>query len=534
MTRNLRARVDETGVSNRATGIIAGLLRYRRCVLVGLCTVATLFTVAGGVSAQPNARSAKPVLTFGFSSPPNFNPSLISVPVWHKWTFASLTHVTSTGRVVPQLAISWRYVHVSAGANKGFEFTLRRDARFSDGTPVTAAAVIGWFKYWQTNAKGFFASALPPLASIAAVGKWTVRMVFKTPSPNMPLMLSEAYGLGDVVAPATLTNPASLGTQPIGAGPYMLDPSQTVTNDHYTFLPNPHFYDKSKIRFSKVIMNVITNPSSMLQAAQTGQIQVAQGNVSTADAARAAGLNVVYAPSNVVAMVFFDRGGAIFKPLADVRVRQALNYAIDRKAISRALQGRYGEPSSEMMTVDGWNPKYQNYYTYDPAKARALLAAAGYKDGFTLKVLAFVGNNATPFARPIAKYLADVGVNLDITEVPGSQAIQAILSGTYPAYMAGRGGDTMSIFYSLALKPGGLFNQHGWSDPVMNKLWIKSLRTKNPSVVQQMSARTVTQAYFLPIATTPEIYYVSRMIGGVTVSRYLQNGTTPDDWFPRG
>jgi peptide/nickel transport system substrate-binding protein len=141
-----------------------------------------------------------------------------------------------------------------------------------------------------------------------------------------------------------------------------------------------YYYHHAAIRFSKVVVRVIPSPASMLEAMTTGQVDVAQGTTSTADAAAAfAGIDVLYASQAVGGLWFLDRSGTLSPPIADVRVRRALNYAIDRRAITESLIGRYGEPTSEVITTDGFDPEFQDYYEYDPARARALLAEAAIR-----------------------------------------------------------------------------------------------------------------------------------------------------------
>ena len=86
-------------------------------------------------------------------------------------------------------------------------------------------------------------------------------------------------------------------------------------------------------------LRVIANPSSMIQSMRSGQIQAALGDPTTLSAAKSAGLNVIAPPQAMSGLNLLDRSGTISKPVGDVRVRQALNYAVDRKAIAKALYG---------------------------------------------------------------------------------------------------------------------------------------------------------------------------------------------------
>ena len=86
-------------------------------------------------------------------------------------------------------------------------------------------------------------------------------------------------------SPRAIAHPKLFNNETYGEGPYVLDPSQTVTGDHYTFVPNKFYYDPTQIRFKKVIVKVIASKASILQALETHEIDIADGDVTTASAA---------------------------------------------------------------------------------------------------------------------------------------------------------------------------------------------------------------------------------------------------------
>jgi peptide/nickel transport system substrate-binding protein len=495
------------------------------------------------VAAATGAKrvAAKPVLTIGAAGPElSFDPAKDNgFPGFMRpLAYENLIYAKQDGTFGPGLATSWRYLKAKPGsgrANKDFEFTLRRNARFSNGTPVTAQAVKAWFDYYaKTN--GPFALFVGPIASAEAIGKWTVRIHLKSPNPLMPFAIGWGTA-GSVASPSCVANPPSLLTQTCGAGPYMLDPSQTVANDHYTWVPNPYYYDKSKVKWSKIVVRVITVPSSGLQALQTGQLDVAFGHASTADAAAAAGLTVAMGPATDFQGYTLDVGGSKSKPLADVRVRQALNYALDRKTITASLLGRYGKPTSTVRVNDVEDPKYENFYPYNPARAKSLLAAAGYPNGFMIEQV-----NVDPLrvneAQAVAKYLADVGVKLDLLTHPnrGAWANRVLTNPTAMMSMSGGGGLPMWAAFTSIVKPGALFNRigGGWSDRALTTLWIKGQRAADPAPYwKAMVDRITTQAYYLPVWSQRAVWYVSRRVGGVVVNKNQTGQVSVVDWFPK-
>ena len=505
-------------------------------VVVALFCAATVAGAATQASPASLEQTQKRTLTVGLNAVPgSLDPSreLPGLPlIVHSLGYEAITHLNPNGSITPGLATSWGYI---GKGKKRFQFTLRRNARFSDGTRVTAQAVKTWFEYFPKNNSSRVA-VMGPIASIETEGRWTVRLTLKTPNPALPFVLSEAQLWGFVASPKAVANPSVLGTSTHGAGPYVLVPSETVAGDRYTFVPNKFYRDKSKIKFGKVIVRIIASPSTMLQAMRTGQLDVASGDATTADAAARSGTTVMWSPWGFNGLIFLDRGGKLQKALADVRVRRALNYAIDRRAITRALMGKYATPTSEMTTTDAFDPKYQNFYPYNPARARALLAAAGYRNGFTFNAVAqgWSGNLGNPTVQAIAQYLKAVGVSVEITTSPTfGEWFRNVLSGTYSAFQTPYNSIPMQLAYTVLLKPNSTGSQHGFSDPTLNKLWVKGIRTGKKEHWLQMARRTTEQAYFLPVFKAPQIFYVSKRIGGVAFSEKSLAVPLPTAWFPK-
>ncbi len=207
-------------------------------------------------------------------------------------------------------------------------------------------------------------------------------------------------------------------------------------------------------------------------------------------------------------LLILDRGpalpnGAKPNPLASIKVRQALNYAIDRREIFKALFGAYGAPTSEILSVDGSVPAYSNYYPYDPVKARALLVAAGYPKGFTISALSdsWFGTLGDPVLDTVAQDQSAVGVTLHITEQPSFSAwIPAILGGTYSVGGYWTSLTPMSEAYGYWFAPHAIENQHGWDDPTLDMLDQEGTASATPSNYwRAMRRRILSQADAVPV-----------------------------------
>jgi peptide/nickel transport system substrate-binding protein len=506
--------------------------RTRRLGLTAALLVALCGGVAGGAAATSNSGTATKVLRYGVpaaivgagvSNPaaiPSTDGPVLSI------AYAPIIHDNPDGTFSPGLATKWRFV----GGHKVFEFTLRRNARFSDGAPVTAAAVVTWFNYFAKS-KSIFAGLLGPKPKFRAVNKWTVRITMSIPNPSMPLLLSEEnVTWGFVASPKAVANDNLFNKATYGAGPYKLDYSHTVPGDHYTFVPNPYYWDKSAIKFKQIYMKAFADPSSALQAQQAGQIDVQWStDSSTAAAAEASGLQVVSAP---FAVQFFQLNAKASKPLSDTRVRQAMNYAIDRKAIAKALYGKYAAPSSEFTITPDADPGLQNYYAYNPTKAKSLLAAAGYSNGFTFNM--DVGNDpGAKLAGLVAHYLQAVGIKANVVTFPtGSAYVNAIFGFKDDSWLlAADVGVPTPVEFPSFIGKASAFGPPEPTNPQVEQLYFHGLKSSNPTKAWKKAWSIITtDAWFLPISTISDLVYVSKSVGGVKMSP-ADPYSYPTEWF---
>lgn len=515
---------------------IGGFVRSHLLSAAALAALLALCCVSGSTASPATKKAALPVLRIGLSGDvtgdPSKGASLGTADLVYSLAYAPLFHMKPDGSVVPALATSWRYLKSKAGTAKEFEFTLRHDAKFSDGTPVTAPAVASWMGYFAA-AGGPFSTLLGPKPRFSYVGRWRVRMILTVPTPNLPSVLSDVgQNWGYVVSPQAVQNTALLATSTDGAGPYMLDPSQTVRGDHYTYVPNPNYYDKSAIKFSQVDIKVVPTPSSMLEAIQSGQFDVVSGDLTTSTAAASAGLQVV--SGQAFFMLTALDTGRLVPALGDVRVRQALNYAIDRKTITKALFGTTGTPTAEWIPGDA-DPGLENAYPYDPQKAKSLLAAAGYPNGFKLTVLgqSYGGVLGDPLDQAIATDWEAVGVQVDLQEAPNvGDWLTKAASKTYPAFIFSTSINTTTSRYASYISPKAVYHLFG-DDPTVDKLYYAGLHAANStSDWKQMWTRINQQAYFVPITTYPMLYYVTKSIKGVVAPSKRFATPLVSEWSP--
>jgi peptide/nickel transport system substrate-binding protein len=506
----------------------------------------TAFIVLPSVDRGPRTAAAQGVhvgkvggtLTFGGPAlvsldPEQSNNGALGWPVY--LAYDSLTRMQPNGHLAPDLATSWRYF---GKGNRVFDIILRKGVRFSDGSPLTAAGLKAWFTYFK-NGKGAFSGLLSGLASIKVTGPLSVRLFLSQPNPLLPRYFDQDYLMGDVVSARALKNPDQLGTATFGSGEYMVDRASTVVGDHYTLVPNPYYWNKSAIHWRKIVYRVITSTTATLQALRTGQIAVAPGDFTTANAAESAGLKVIATPVIFQGLIIADRAGATLKPLGNVRVRQALNYAIDRKSITRGLFGKWGTPTDEIGIPgqDGWVAKDASYYTYNPSKAKKLLAAAGYASGFTLPLLTSSLANQDTLAQAVASDLQKIGITVQLTDDSDpNKFFGDIASQKYPVMTTAYGGALpMYIEYVSLFGTPAFYNSFHSTDTQVESLNTAGATAgpaKSREAYHKLEHRLLTLAWFAPVVLTPEFAYVrSDAVAGVQQTS-KEPLPEPVDWYP--
>ena len=448
--------------------------------------------------------------------------------------YAPLIYRAPDGALRPGLARSWNYVGTG---NRRLDLALRPGARFSDGSPVTAAAVkasLDYAKAAQGNQAHYLAGA-----SIDATGPLTLSITLAAPNPMLPTLLTQAYGIGQIIGPKGLADPSALnpGHPSDGAGAYVLDPTQTIAGDHYTYRANPGYYDVPNRHFKKIVIRVFANQEAALNALRTKQVDVAKGDFTTASEAKSAGLQIVSMPTVWNGLNLIDRDGTVSKPLGDLRVRQAVNYAIDRAAVTRALVGSYGIPTDETVIPggDGYSAKDADRYPFDQAKARQLLAAAGYPHGFDLPVLAVRFAGIDTMAEAIAGQLKAVGIRVHLTTAGDIQTyVTDETSRHYPAVAVGYGQQPIHLEgQGLFLPAAKVFNAFGTSSADLSARYEQAAaadRATRARLDTGIEEYLVDNAWFAPVSFSPVFYYAQPRIGGLAISPGAPVAT-PLDWY---
>ncbi|MEY9910327.1 peptide/nickel transport system substrate-binding protein [Catenulispora sp. MAP12-49] len=447
-----------------------------------------------------------------------------------------LVYVDSKGALQPALASKWDV----APGNTAITFTLQAGATFSDGTPVDADAVKQYLDYARTKSVNQM-KALSGISSVDVIDGEHVKVSFSAPDPGLPDLFSQTSAIGEVISPKGLANVAGLtvSAPSAGAGPYTYDPQASLAGDHYTYTANPNYYAKdARQHYKKVVLKVITDPQATVNALRTGQVQVANGDFSTVRTAKAAGLNVAWHSDIWMGLNLIDRGGTVTKALGDVRVRQAINYAINRDALNQATLGEYGVPTDQPAAKgsDGYSVAAATRYTYDPAKAKALLAEAGYADGFDLPVLSVHFSGLDLLTEALVPMLEKVGIHLKCTYVSDAQSYTGGSTGRkYPAVAVGFGSLPMYQMANMLFLPtANLFNGFASTDPALQGMYddfLTAAPADRTALAVKMEDWLVDNAWFAPVVDAPVFYYSTSAVAGVEVDPATAISSALD-WHP--
>jgi peptide/nickel transport system substrate-binding protein len=497
----------------------------KKTPLVAAAVIAAGAITLTGCVADAPAGGGDGTVTVGFPSGPlSLDPAKAANGLGSNFidpAYASLLERDPNGEIVAGLADEWGYV---GEGNTEFEISLRDGLLWADGTGITADDVVASLEYFKTGS-GPSAQYFGPL-SFEAVDEDTVSIVSAVPNPIIPDLLTPDVLGGAIISPAGLADPAKLSEETFGAGPYVYDSAQSVTGDTYVFTPNENYWAQDEIHFESITFKVLPNTNSAVEALRSGQVDFIQANADSAIAVEGdANLEVLTVAGYWAGVFLLDRVGEITPALADVRVRQAINFAVDRAAITQAVYGEYAEPTVQPITAgyDGYDASLEDLYPYDPDKARELLAEAGYAEGFTIPVnYGAFDPDTTKLLQAVQAQLAEVGITLELKSATNfGDWVGDLLSKQYAASVLSPGWGGSEFFIGQAgFMPGGIMNVFNAEDPELAAAFAEytaATSDERNDAAQEVNAISVEHALSLPISAPQLIViYNSSTIDGVS------------------
>jgi len=388
-------------------------------------SIRLVVAISAALFAASAFAAPKDSVTIGMIlEPPGLDPTTGAAAaigeITHYNIYEGLTKINSDFSVTPLLAESWTF----SPDLKILTFKLKSGVKFQDGAPFASNDVKFSFERAaaanSTNKdKVFFAS----IASIDASDPMTVSLNFKQPSfaALFHLGMNTAVIVDEKSAAADATNP-------IGTGPYKLanwNKGSSVTLEKWD-----GYRDPGKIAIAKATFKIINDPAAAVAALLAGDVDVFPrfgNNEAVAQFQNDPRFTVTIGGTEGKTIIAINNKK---KPLDDLRVRQAIAYAVDRKAIIDGAMNGYGVPIGSHLTPN--DPGYidlTGMYPHDPAKSKQLLKEAGVTTPLSLSlILPPVANYARQGGEIVAAELAEVGIQAKIENVEWAQWLSGVLA----------------------------------------------------------------------------------------------------------
>lgn len=328
----------------------------------------------------------------------------------------ALIAVGLEGEIVPSLALSWEQKDPLT-----LEFELRRGVVFHDGEPFDARSVVATFEHHRSPTPTPTAGILKTIARVEALGTHRIRVVTHHPDA---MLLRKLYFL--VIYPAGALERGGIGpmaSHPVGTGPYRF--VHWKRGEEILIRRFEHHW--AGFPGSGEVSLPIVRQTEWVDRLERGELDLIL-NLEAHDAIRAGrveGVEVGHADASLSQWFLFANRG----PLADVRVRRALNHAVKRSLIAEVSQHGMASPQRGVATAEclGWADPPP--YRYSPELAREMLAEAGHADGFVLRGLVSESSTGVYFA--VREFLQRVGVELTAEIVPRAEWIHRVAGANH-------------------------------------------------------------------------------------------------------
>ena len=329
--------------------------------------------------------------------------------------FEGLMKPTSTGDLTPAVAESYTV----SEDRLTYTFTLREGVKFHNGDEVTAEDVVYSISRCADTTDGtLLVEAFSVIQSVEAVDARTVAITIVEPSNEFISYMTTA------ILPADYDQQ---DTAPVGTGPFKFVSRAAQDN---IVLEKFDEYWGTPAYLDKVTFKIMENADSLVMSLQSGAIDLCSHLTSTQVAQLGGDFYVAEGTMNLVQALYLNNAE---KPFDDVRVRQALCYAVDKQAIIDLAFDGYGSPiGSSMYPAFGkyFDESLTNYYTKDVEKAKSLLTDAGYPNGFEMTIT--VPSNYQPHidtAQVLVEQLKEIGVTAKIELVEWGTWVSDVYAG---------------------------------------------------------------------------------------------------------
>ena len=467
--------------------------------------VAISAAAAALVLAMPFAANAEKVVTAAVNStfttmdPYDANDTLSQAVA--KSFYEGLFEFNQKNERVPCLATDF------TASQDGLTYTinLRKGVKFSDGTPFNGEAVkINLERAANPDNHLKRYNLYGNIKNVEAVNDYQVKVHLKEPFSAFINQLTHPSGV--MISPAALKKYGKdIGRHPVGTGPFMLQDWQQT--DGIVAVKNPNYWQKGLPKIDKLVWRNVPENATRANMLLTGEAQFTNA-VPFEQAAvlkKDSKLDVVASPSVILRYVTLN---VLQKPFDNLKVRQALNYAINKEALAKVAFNGYAFPDEGVVPQGIAYALKQNPWPYDPKKARELLKEAGYPNGFESTLWsAYNHTTAQKVIQFLQQQLAQVGVKVSVRALEAGQRVQLVESAPDPKtapvrmYYVGWSSSTgeadwaiRPLLGTVSMPPKG-FNVANYSNKVVDDGLIEALNTVDENKKKEIYAKVQQQIW---------------------------------------
>lgn len=410
--------------------------------------------------------------------------------------YDGLAYAKPNGTLVPGLALSWKWDK----SMKVMTLNLRKGIKFTNGEAFNAAAVVKNLLAFQKGDSPD-ASNASSIKSVKAKDAYTAVVTLSDVDPAFEGYLGRNMGL--MQAPSTIGTEAAK-TQPVGTGMYVFDKAASQIGSTYVFKSNPNYWNKGVRKFSNLTIKVISDQTAAVNAIKAGQVDAINLlDKSSVTSLQSAGLKIATVQLDWAGLTLVDKQGRMGSPLKNVKVRQAINYALNKDVLLQVLNNGYGKVTSTPFASysKGSVKSLETYYKQDVAKAKALMSEAGYANGFTIDMPSVSVLGAAGY-QAIKDQLAAIGITVKYTDVPLNEFFTQILTPKFPAfYMILERSANDWTFIKFLINRDAVWNPSGYGDATSDAL-LEKIRKSTGAVqaghLKALNKYIVEQAWFAP------------------------------------
>lgn len=428
-----------------------------------------------------------------------FDPITYSVGQrqFYEAAYDSLLKIKDDGSIGPGLASAFEFNEDGTVLT----LTLADEVTFSDKSTLNSALVVANLDRRSDPAmlaySGFAPGGDAEILSVDAPDDSTVVITFAKPQFGVVQTLANVGGM--IIGQTAIDDPKLLDKAPIGSGPYVLDTAKTVKGSTYTFGRNKASNETADYPFDTVVFRPIIDPQARANAVISGQADTGVMKSSTVDLLKSKDIGVSQIGGSVVTMIEFDKNGTSVPQMADERVRQAIQLAVDRDRLVETLH-KGDTPQRNAMPSDspGWSKDVDEKWALDVDKAKSLLAEAGYADGFSLDVIS--GGDTQSDFEAVQKDLAEIGITMNIKPATSTQEAFAAVGTTAVGMLPIDWSDPLGNMYGVFF---GFANTQGGDDPQLraatSALAAAQTDEDKAAALQTLNARLVESGWAYPL-----------------------------------